>query len=69
MEVSGIKMDTSVAAPGNHPLVPANPDIYVSMTSYDVTRRGEITNSTGGETQDAWSNSVSDEKKWNITGK
>jgi|GEM_PF-3503138 len=62
MEVSGIKMDTSVAAPGNHPLVPAYPDIYVSMTSYDVTTRGEITNSSGGQTQDAWSNSVTDEK-------
>jgi hypothetical protein len=62
MEVSGIKMDTSVAAPGNHPLVPAYPDIYVSMTSYDVTSRGEITNSSGGQTQDAWSNSVTNEK-------
>lgn len=71
MEVSGIKMDTSVAAPGNHPLVPAYPDIYVSMTSYDVTTRGEITNSSGGQTQDAWCNSVTDEKTmehhWSIT--
>ena len=31
MEVSRIKMDVSVAEPGNHPLVPAYPDIYVSM--------------------------------------
>lgn len=62
MEVSGIKMDTSVATPGNHPLVPAYPDVYISMTSYDVTTKGEITNSSGGETQDAWSNSVTDEK-------
>ena len=36
MEVSGVKMDTSVAEPGNHPLVPAYPDIYVSIVGYDV---------------------------------
>jgi len=71
MEVSGIKMDTSVAAPGNHPLVPAYPDVYVSMTGYDVTSKASITNSKGGEAEDSWSNSVTDEKTmehhWEVT--
>jgi len=62
MEVSGIKMDASVAAPGNHPLVPAYPDIYVSMVGYDVETNADITNSTGGKTQSAWMNSTTDEK-------
>jgi protective antigen len=61
MEVSGVKMDTSVASPGNHPLVPAYPDIYVSMFGFDVVSKSEITNSKGGQAQNAWSNSVTDE--------
>ena len=71
MEVSGVKMDTSVAAPGNHPLVPAYPDIYVSMGSYDVIPKATIQNSTGGSTQSAWRNEVTNERSmersWSVT--
>ena len=71
MEVSGVKMDTSVCAPGNHPLVPAYPDVYVSMSSYDVIPKATIQNSTGGSTQSAWSNEVTDERSmensWSMT--
>ncbi|MBN2099154.1 MAG: RICIN domain-containing protein [Dehalococcoidia bacterium] len=71
MEVSGVKMDTSVAAPGNHPLVPAYPDIYASMSSYDVIPKATIQSSSGGSAQSAWSNEVTNElsmeTSWSIT--
>ena len=71
MEVSGVKMDTSVAAPGNHPLVPAYPDVYVSMSGYDVIPKATIQNSAGGTQQDAWSNEVTNERSmehsWSVS--
>jgi hypothetical protein len=71
MEVSGVKMDTSVAVPGNHPLVPACPDVYVSMSGYDVIPKATIQSSKGGSQQDAWSNAVTNESSmehsWSLT--
>jgi len=54
MEASGVNMDTAVLPPGNHPLVPAYPDIYARMNSYEITPVGPITTTTGKTTQDAW---------------
>ncbi len=71
MEASGVNMDTAVLPPGNHPLVPAYPDIYARMNSYEITPVGPITTTTGKTTQDAWSESTtkSDEtsSKWGIS--
>jgi len=71
MEVSGVKMDTSVAAPGNHPLVPACPDVYISMSGYDVIPKATIQSSAGGTQQSAWSNAVTNERSmehsWSVT--
>jgi len=72
MEASGLNMDKSVVPPGNSPTVPAYPDIYVSMTSYEVSPVGTITNSRGGQAQDSWSNTVTDERSsehhWDVSG-
>lgn len=66
MEVSGLLMDMSVIAPGNHPLVPAFPNIYVSMQSYEVTAKEKIVSRKGGETQSSWTNSTTDETTWEV---
>lgn len=68
MEVSGLQMDMSVIAPGNHPLVPAFPNIYVSLQSYEVTPKEEIVTRTGGETESSWNNSTTDETTWEVEG-
>ena len=67
MEASGVNMDTAVLPPGNHPLVPAYPDIYARMNNYEITPVGPITTTTGKTTQDAWSESTtaSDETSTN----
>lgn len=43
VEVTGVNMDVSVAAPGNLPMVPAYPDIVVSLEGYSVTLNQQIT--------------------------
>ncbi len=71
MEVSEILMDMSVAAPGKHPLVPAFPDIYVSMIEYKVTPIEEIVTRTGRKANSSWANSTIDETtfRWEANGK
>ena len=49
MEVSGINMDVAVRAPGDHPLVPAYPDITVELTGYSVTLNADVETSQGRE--------------------
>lgn len=49
MEVSGINMDVAVRAPGDHPLVPAYPDIMVELTGYSVTLNADVETSQGRE--------------------
>lgn len=47
MEVSGLNMDVAVRAPGNHPLVPAYPDISIELTGWSITLNAEVTTGTG----------------------
>jgi outer membrane protein assembly factor BamB len=71
MEVSGVNMDNSVMPIGRSPMVPAYPDIYVSMSSYSVVPKGTITSSNGGSTSASWANSTTDSvsvtQKWNVS--
>ncbi len=46
-EASGYNMDVSVAAPGNLPMVPAYPNIVVTLEGYEVTLNEDITFSEG----------------------
>jgi hypothetical protein len=49
MEVSKINMDVAVRSPGDHPLVPAYPDIMVELTGYSVTLNANVETSQGRE--------------------
>lgn len=49
MEATGIGMPPTVVSPGNHPLVPAFPNIVAVLEGYEVTPTTEITLSTGEE--------------------
>jgi hypothetical protein len=60
MEVSGINMDVAVRPPGNHPLVPAYPDISIDLAGYAVTLNETVTYGTGTELErgQSWSREV-----------
>ena len=47
MEVSKLKMDIAVEDPGGHPLVPAYPNIVVTLQGYTVTLNDEISYEDG----------------------
>ena len=70
MEVSNVGMDQSVKSPADNPLIPAYADVYVAMRNFTVTPIKEITTSRGGQTQNSWTNSTTDEKEdefnWNV---
>jgi len=59
-EVSGVSLDRTIAKPGNHPLVPAEPDIRVKLHSYDVTAKKVITDSEGNSTGETWTNEMTE---------
>ena len=48
MEVSGVLMDVTVQPPGDHPLVPAYPNIVVTLEGYSATLLEEIQYEEGG---------------------
>lgn len=48
METSGLFMDQSVEKPGNSPMVPACPDISITLEKYMVTLNADIMDSEGG---------------------
>ena len=63
MEVTGVFMDPSVRAPGDHPMIPGYPNIIVTLEAYDVSLEAEITY-TDGITETAgqeWTRSVDTE--------
>jgi hypothetical protein len=74
MEVTGVLMDPSVIRPGNHPMVPAYPNILVTLERYDVTLDATVTYTDG--TSDSvgtnWSSNVTssasltDEFSWEL---
>jgi hypothetical protein len=47
MEVSKLKMDIAVEDPGGHPLVPAYPNIVVTLEGYTVTLNEEVSYEDG----------------------
>jgi len=47
MEVSGAFMDVSVQSPGDHPLIPAYPNIVMRLAGYAITLNEDITYSEG----------------------
>ena len=57
MEVSGLNMDVAVREPGNHPLIPAYPDISVELSGYTLTLSDTIETQDGGLFQrgETWS--------------
>ncbi len=60
-EVSGIDLDPAIAAPGNHPLVPACPDIVVEVQAFEVTMNDTVIYARGGAVAkgDSWSRGTS----------
>jgi hypothetical protein len=60
MELSSVLMDVAVGDPGNHPLVPAYPNIVVRLEGYTVTLNDEITYARGGSLNrgQSWSREV-----------
>ncbi|WP_164931496.1 binary toxin-like calcium binding domain-containing protein [Longirhabdus pacifica] len=67
MEVTKINMDASVMAPGDHPLVPAQPVFEVTLTGLQVTSNDTITLSDGTTTSSSWSNAVSNSDATSVT--
>jgi len=74
VEVTGVNMDVSVKDPGDKPMVPAYPDIYVRLEGYSVTLNQEITwtegsslaNGTTWERTAESNHSNTTEKNWEI---
>jgi len=74
VEVTDVNMDVSVKAPGDLPMVPAYPDIYVRLEGYSVTLNQDITWTEGnslsqGTTWDRTSesnHSNTTEKNWEV---
>lgn len=55
MEVSRLSADVAVRDPGNHPLVPALPNIVVQLAGYQVTLNDDITYEEGGSVTKGYS--------------
>jgi len=74
VEVTDVNMDVSVKEPGNLPMVPAYPDIYVRLEGYSVTLNQDITWTEGSslaqgttwERTAASSHSNTTEKNWEV---
>lgn len=47
MEVSGAFMDVAVHSPGNHPLIPAYPNLVMRLAGYAVTLNEDVTYAEG----------------------
>lgn len=71
-EVTGIGLDVSILPPGDHPLVPAIPNIVIELVGYSVTLNEDITYEEGrslanGQTwsrETSQSHSETDERSW-----
>jgi hypothetical protein len=74
MEVSGAFMDVSVTSPGDHPLIPAYPNIVARLKGYAVTLNEDITYTEGASVAKgtSWSrqmtdtHSYSNEQSWDV---
>ncbi len=73
-EVTGIGLDVTVRPPGDHPLVPATPNIVLELVGYSVTLNQTITYEEGrslavGQTWERsteQSHSYTDERNWEV---
>jgi len=69
-EVTKRNLDQRLKHPGDHPCIPAYPDIQAVLVSYSVEDASQISSSNGTTTQESWTNSVSttDTTKtdWNV---
>lgn len=63
MEASGVNMDQRVPFPGNHPLIPAYPDLYCVMEGYGVTVVADIQTTNSKELSHTWNQQVVDHKE------
>jgi len=59
-EITGVKpdgtpMDSSVQLPGSHPLIPAYPDIFVTLSGFKVTPNADISSSEQHLSGTSWS--------------
>ncbi len=61
MEASGVNMDQRVPFPGNHPLIPAYPDLYCVMEGYGVTLVADIQTTNSKELSHSWNQQVVDQ--------
>jgi len=59
-EATKRNLDQRVKWPGDHPCIPAYPELYVSLVDYriDLNEDSEITTTTGRTTEHSWTNSV-----------
>jgi len=55
---AGVPLDPSVILPGTHPLIPAYPDISVSVTGVTVTPNADITSDENHLKETAWSENI-----------
>jgi hypothetical protein len=58
-EATKRNMDQRVKHPGDHPCIPAYPEIQAVLTGYSIEEAKDITTTTGKKTESSWSNSVS----------
>ena len=54
MEASGVNMDQRVPFPGNSPLIPAYPDLYVELEGYEVTMVEDVTTTHDKKLSNSW---------------
>lgn len=77
MEVSGLLLDPTVRYPGDHPLVPAYPNLVVELASYSVTLNEtvQVTETESLEQGRTWTrqtertNSYTNESNWSVGAK
>jgi hypothetical protein len=59
-EATKIGLDQRVKIPGDHPCIPAYPDLHMILTKYTVTLNQDVTieSTTGNSAENSWTNSV-----------
>ncbi len=65
LEANKVGLDQGVVAPADNPCVPALPNFFIVMDSYQVTTLQTITSSSGRsiDSGNSWSNTISDSKQ------
>jgi hypothetical protein len=60
-EATKLNLDQRVKIPGDHPCIPAYPDLYVTLDSYSIELNEDvdISSSEGGSSERSWSQSLS----------